>query len=273
MFLLFDVGGTKTRFALSRTGENFATPEIITTPPTPADLITKLQEVVKEEATPLEAVVGGVAGTLDRAGGRLAAAPHLPGWVGEPLAELLQQAFNCPVQLENDTALVGLGEAVAGAGRGAEIMVYLTISTGVGGARIVAGKIDEHAFSFEPGQQIIDYHQPDKHWEDYISGTAVRAATGREPREITDLEFWRALSPQVAVGIYNTILEWTPDRVVLGGGMLKTPGLDLPSVIAELEKLAANLPAIPELRRAELGDLGGLHGALAYLNQKLTHTS
>lgn len=270
MFLLFDAGGTKTRFALSRTGENFEAPEIITTPSNPAALITWLQEVTAGAA--VAGIAGGVAGTFDQTRERLSAAPHLPGWVGQPLHQLITAAFNCPVYLENDTALVGLGEAVAGAGRGAEILVYLTISTGVGGARIVAGKIDEHAFSFEPGQQIIDYHQPDKHWEDYISGTAIKAQTGREPREITELEFWQALSPQVAVGIYNTILEWTPDRVVLGGGMLKTPGLDLPSVTTELKKLAADLPTVPELRRAELGDLGGLHGALEYLRQKLHHT-
>jgi glucokinase len=50
----------------------------------------------------------------------------------------------------------GLGEAVFGAGKGREIVVYMTISTGVGGARIVGGKIDASAMGFEPGHQIID---------------------------------------------------------------------------------------------------------------------
>jgi len=74
------------------------------------------------------------------------------------------------VFIENDASIVGLGEAVSGAGMGEEIVVYITVSTGVGGTRIVSGEIDEHAYGFEPGHELINMQDS---LEDLVSGTAV----------------------------------------------------------------------------------------------------
>ena len=251
------------RLALSPDGHAFSSPTILPTPANFAEALTVMRALAGEQK--LAVVAGGIAGTWDAALARLTNSPHLPGWVGVPIKEQLAAAFNCPVFVENDTALVGLGEAQTYRD---QIVAYLTISTGVGGARIVNGRIDEHTHSFEPGRQIIDYHQPTKHFEDYISGAAVLAATGRSPKEVTDQAFWQDLSKIAAVGIYNTALEWTPEIIILGGGMMGSPGLDLETIKSEFARLAADLPVLPEIRRATLGDLGGLHGALVYLKQK-----
>src|SRR6185436_9338463 len=101
-------------------------PRIGETPKSPAEILVKLKEVSDElvAEAKLDAVYGGLSRKL-----------------GLDQSEL-NKLFNCPVYLENDAALCGLGEASVGAGQGSKIMVYLTISTGVGGARIVGGKID-----------------------------------------------------------------------------------------------------------------------------------
>jgi predicted NBD/HSP70 family sugar kinase len=164
--------------------------------------------------------------------------------------------------------MVGLGEAVAGAGQRAGIVTYLTISTGVGGVRIVDGQIDRHTTSFEPGHQIIDLNQPEKDLEDYVSGSAVRQSMEQNPQDIHDDAFWQGLAKILAIGLHNTILHWTPEVVVLGGSMMKEPGINLNEVEKHLLQSLSFLPVQPKLKLAQLGDLGGLYGALAFLKQK-----
>lgn len=272
MYLLFDIGGTQMRFGVSSDGEAIGASEIVSSPGSFAEALSVVKRVANRlgQDQKIKAVAGGLAGTFNQDNTILLAAPHLREWINQPVAELLRHEFDCPVYLENDTALVGLGEAVAGAGKGTGIVAYLTVSTGVGGARIVDGKIDRHLTSFEPGHQIIDFHQPEKHLEDYVSGSAVRLLTQKEPKDITDEDFWRETSRTLAVGLHNTILHWTPEVVVLGGGMMKSPGINLAELEQALARSLSFLPVRPALRLATLGETGGLSGALAFLKQKLS---
>ena len=178
----------------------------------------------------------------------------------------LIQLFSCPALIENDSALCGLGEAVAGAGRGSDIVAYITVSTGVGGVRIVDGKVDRAHAGFEPGHQIVASGLT---LERLVSGRAMSEKYGKHPREITDEVVWEELAGYLALGLHNTIVHWSPEVVVLGGSMMKVPGIALPAVQAYLAKTLKIFPVLPELRLAELGDFGGLHGALELLRQKL----
>ena len=72
------------------------------------------------------------------------------------------------MDIANDTAVVGLGEAHRGAGIGYNIVTYITVSTGVGGTRIVDGRIDRRIYGFEPGHQTIDIDN--SVWEGSASG-------------------------------------------------------------------------------------------------------
>lgn len=248
MYLLFDLGGTKLRWAISTDGETFGEPAIVDSPADAAQTAALFGGL--RDRGEIKAVAGGL--TLKKI----------------VLAEEIKKVFACPVYLENDTALVGLGEATAGAGQGSKIVAYLTISTGVGGVRIIDGRLDRHAASFEPGHQIIDFHEPAKPFEDYVSGRAVEQLTGRHPRETTDEAFWGEIAKIAAVGIHNTILHWAPEVVVMGGSMMKIPGIPLAALERHLRDSLAFWPHFPELRLATLGDFGGLHGALAYLKQQ-----
>ena len=158
MFLLFDIGGTKMRLARSDDGVSFGEPAVIETPKEYASGMVHFIEAARKLSggKPFDTIAGGIAGPFGTQKGSLLMSPNLGNWVGKPFREDLAREFNAPIYIENDSALASLGEAVSGAGKGSRIVAYLTISTGVGGARIVDGAIDEKSVGFEPGHQIID---------------------------------------------------------------------------------------------------------------------
>ena len=83
----------------------------------------------------------GCAGPVDLKAGLVLRPPNLPGWTRVPLTELLQHALGLPIVLENDANAAALGEFRYGAGRGAKSIVYMTVSTGIGGGIILDGRI------------------------------------------------------------------------------------------------------------------------------------
>jgi glucokinase len=278
-YLLFDIGGTKTRVALSRDGESFAEPRIFDTPKDFDTAIEAIKRVAIEltEGQPIDRAAGDVAGVLSRDRSVLLKAPHLPGWNGKNLKHALQVALFCEVDIANDAAVFGLGEAVFGAGKGREIVVYMTISTGVGGARIVGGKIDASAMGFEPGHQIIDaggaltvrsVGGTGNDLEGIISGTAIEKRYKKKPYEIEDPAFWDEMARLAAYGLANTIVHWSPDVVVLGGSMMKKIGIPVPAVREYLRGILRIYPELPEIVHSDLGDVGGLWGALALLKSR-----
>lgn len=249
MDILFDLGASKLRVAGSVAGQSLTEPLIVDTAPGgPGAVLDQLAVLVNQ-----------VAGSLP--------VKTLTGGITKKIAlnqTQLSERFGVPCRLENDTALVGLGEALVGAGQGHSIVVYLTISTGVGGVRIVDGQIDRNHSGFEPGHQIINYLEANKTFEDYVSGRAVAEQFGAPPKTITDPEFWQKTSQLVGYGVYNSILHWSPDIVVLGGGMFGSPGIQLAEVRKTVERTLKIFPVCPPIVGAQLGALGGLHGALRW---------
>lgn len=270
MYLLFDIGGTKMRLALSKDGETFGEPKVV---PTPKDF-DEAMKVFKEVSNELlggekaDMAGGGIKGPFNKEKTMVVNSPSLPDWDNKPLKEELEKAVGAPVFIENDTAFVGLGEMQSGAGRGAEIGVYMTVSTGVGGAKYENGVIDENRFGFEPGHQIIDFKN-NKSLEDLVSGTALEKRTGKKPYEVTDPKIWDELAHTFAYGLYNTILHWSPDVVVLGGPMIVgNPAISVETIKKYLNEINTKFPELPEIKKAELEDFGGLYGALTFLKQQ-----
>jgi glucokinase len=89
----------------------------------------------------LERVGVSLPGPLDPTGRRVLGPPNLPGWDDVPIADWLERAFGRPVRLENDANAAALAEWQHGAGRGCANLVYLTMSTGVGGGIVVDGQL------------------------------------------------------------------------------------------------------------------------------------
>jgi glucokinase len=171
------------------------------------------------------------------------------------------------VLLQNDTALVGLGEAHFGAGRGFSILGYITISTGVGGVRIADGAIEKSAFGFEPGHHLLTLNGKTMELEDIISGATLEKEYHQVPTDIKNDELWTELHKILAQELYNITLDWSPECIVLGGSLVKEGGFDVEHVQTELRALNKVLPKLPTLKRAELGVLGGLYGGLIYIRQ------
>lgn len=288
MFIVFDIGGTKMRFAGSRDLRRFGEVTTIATPGNNFDegirvFIDTARRIAGDEA--IEAVAGGIAGPLDMGKSMLVNAPNILGWNLKPLKEELSRMLGCSVYLENDTAVVGLGEACAGAGKDAEIMVYVTVSTGIGGVRIVKGNVDANRFGFEIGHHIINMDDAVRcdacganrgEVENYISGTAFRKKYGKAPYEIDDANVWEEAARVLAVLLNNVAVFWSPDVIVIGGAMITgTTGHVIPfdRIEHHFNHTLTIFPERPRIRKAELGDIGGMHGALSLLRQKFARSS
>lgn len=280
MKFLFDIGGSKTRVSATEDGLSFLEPIIEKTPETAEDGIDMVSNIVREMSgdNGIEGLWGGVTGVWDAERSSLVYSPNMNGWVGKPIKKMLEDSLSAPMVVENDADVVGLGEVHYGAGKGSDICVYITISTGVGGARIVDGRIDRASVGFEPGhhilnQVILDPSVSDLMYEStfegQVSGTALKRRLGVNPVDVSDDQIWEELAFKSAVGIYNAILFWSPDTVVVGGSMVVgNPNIPIARICYHIECLGSFLPKLPEIKRAELGDVGGIYGALALSNQQ-----
>jgi len=271
MYLTFDIGGTNMRIGVSSDGKSISNSKIVPTKKDFEQGIKTFKEVADELSggQKIEAVAGGLAGPLDKENTMLVSSPHITEWVNKPFKQRLEEIFSCPVYLENDADLAGLGEATSGAGQGKEIVVYLTISTGVGGVRVVNKKIDQNSLGFEPGHQIIVIDGNDcncggkGHLEAYIGGYYLEKMHGKKAEDLNDPAVWDQVANYLAVGLHNTIVHWSPDIIVLGGSVTKSIPLD--KVKENLSRLLTIFPSAPEIIKSSLGDQAGLIGALKLL--------
>lgn len=277
-YVLFDIGGTNTRVAVSDDLKTFTEPVKCKTPKKFADGMDKIVAAVTELTDePIRGIAGGVRGRLNHEKTELVHDDKLAGWSDEPLAVSLKKKFKTEVYLENDAALVGLGEAHFGAGMGHEIVVYHTVSTGVGGAKIENGVIDSFRDGFEPGHQILDIDQTilgediEATLQNLVSGSAVEERMGMKPYEIPQEDaVWDQLAFFLANGLRNTILYWSPDIIILGGSMiLGDPRIFLEDIIKHTNNVLGEDIPCPLIVDAKLGDHGGLYGAMALLGQNV----
>lgn len=273
MYLLFDIGGSKMRVASSLDGRKFNPPQIAETQKDFKKGIADLKSLISSvsKGRKIKAVAGGIPGFFDKKKEKIkGSAPNISGWINKPLVQEIKKITKSPVYLENDADLVGLGEAIYGAGRGYSSVAYFTASTGVGGGLIVNGKIDPSITRSEPGHQIIDMKNI-LTLEDLVAGRSIEKKYHKKPYEILDKKFWDNLAEILAVGVQNTIVHWSPDVVVIGGSMMKKIGIKIPRVQYYLQrsmKISRNDLPFPKIRKATLGDFGGLYGALVRVKQK-----
>lgn len=144
-----DLGGTQIRVAVLEGAELRSRVSLLTgETPTPHRVIprihTALQQALESAGTSLEQLAGigiCVTGPLDSRTGVVFESPNLPEWNDIPLRRIFEEYYNLPIFIENDANAAALGEYVFGAGRGCKDLVYITVSTGIGGGVIVDGKL------------------------------------------------------------------------------------------------------------------------------------
>lgn len=272
MYLVADIGASKMRIARAPDKNAFDVDNIVVlaTRESYEEGIAIFIEHARKLAgsDTIEAITMGVPGILSRDKRTLVSAPNLAQWNGHALADTLESALHTHVYLENDAAQVALGEAVFGAGQGSMIMAYITVSTGVNGARILNNQIDRTTFGFEIGDQFLSIDNEPRRLQDLISGTHITKQYGVHPRELgADSPVWDELARILAYALNNTIMHWSPDRVVFGGSMFNDIGISIERVREYLTPLLTRFPESPQLVHSSLGDLGGLYGGLMRLQQ------
>lgn len=277
MFVLFDVGGTKTRVAVSDDCVSYGEVIKFDTPSTYREGLRALTSAIDTliKSGGITAIAGGIRGPLNHEKTGIVSEIKLTDWIGRNIVRDLHERYHVPVRLENDTALVGLGEAVFGAGRGYDIVAYHTVSTGVGGARFVHGELDTVSLGFEPGHQELDldrsilgHHVPHT-LENLVSGSALEKRRGVKPYEIAqDDPVWDELARYLAYGIKNTIVYWSPEIIILGGSMMVgDPRIFTTDVERHTKAILGSLMPCPPIVDAVLRDEGGLFGAMALLKK------
>ena len=246
--------------------------------------------------TEITAVGIGCGGPLDAAEGILLAPPHLPGFHDVPVAALAERAFERPALLENDGTAAAAAEHRFGAGVGVRNMVYLTISTGVGGGAVIDGRLYRGAAGNggEFGHVTVDWRGRvcrgcGRHGclEAYVSGTSIseRALEGIDPASslvglgapsAADVvaaavagdayarSVWEETIEALACGLTSIVNLFEPELVVLGGGVTRAGDL-LIEPVRETVRAQAMAPAgrTVEIVPAALGDRVGVVGAAA----------
>lgn len=217
MITAVDVGGTKTLIAqfgpdgLPKNHIRFETPSIA------ADFVRTLHRNLAT-LTDITALAIGLPGQVSDDGGTLLYCGNLP-WRNIPLKQMLAEEYHCPIYLENDAAMAGLGEINA-LSEIPRLGFYLTLGTGVGGAIIVNGKLLPQLNHSEVGHMMLknDVGQWTE-WEDMASGHAIVTQFHTMAKDLNKPEQWQWIAENVAQGLGPIIATLLPSVVVFGGGV------------------------------------------------------
>jgi glucokinase len=301
-----DIGGTKIAVALADASgqvislSRFATQVGLGPYRIVDDAIKEVERMADETAAALTAVGVGCGGPLDSQRGLILSPPNLPGWDNFPIIEIIEKRLGVPARLENDANAAALGEARYGAARGLSDIVYITISTGIGGGIIIDGKL-LHGINDGAGEVGHITVLPEGPMcgcgargclEALCSGTSIarraveRLQTGAQS-SMTEMagginkltakvvaeaarggdpvagEIWDETIYYLGVGISNIINILAPEAVILGGGVSTAGEQLLVPLRRQVQSRITMLP--PEkinILQASLGGDSGIYGAL-----------
>jgi glucokinase len=293
-----DSGGRARSFLVQPTG-NARGPDAVL-----ADLIALGRRAVDDSGVAWRSVgaVGiGCGGPLDTERGVLVAPPHLAGWRDVPVTSIAERALGRPAYVENDATAAAAGEHRFGAGSGASNMVYLTISTGVGGGVVVDGRLYHGARGNggELGHVTIDCNGRLCRscgrrgcLEAYVSGTSIAeraaetmpagSALARLARPTAAdvaaaarsgdghaARIWAETTDALGCGLTSIVNLYEPELVVLGGGVTRAGEQLLAPVRSQVARQAMAPAGQARIVTAGLGDQVGVVGAASSVYERL----
>jgi fructokinase len=187
-----------------------------------------------------------------------------PGWADTDVIAPLRAALGLPIGFDTDVNAAALGEHRWGAAAGLETFCYITVGTGIGGGGMTNGQLMHgllhpelghmripHDRARDPFDGVCPYHGDCL--EGLASGEAIRRRWGRPGEELGDQEeAWRLEAEYLALGVVNVICALSPERVLLGGGVMRNPSL-LPLVRSHVRQLMAGYTDTAQLD-AEIDD-------------------
>ena len=305
-----DIGGTKIAIALQKP---FKERISYTTIPTQVEIgpqrileniQTKIEEMLTESKKTLSAIGLCTPGPINIKKGLVLSPTNLTDWVEFPIVKILENKFRVPVIFDNDANAAALGEYFYGAGKGFETMLYITISTGVGGAIVFNGKI-HHGVAASAGEIGHTIVKPDGIvcgcgtrgcLETIASGTYIARRMKEKLRENggnldganideitaktvieavkkgneTALSIWDETMQYLAIGIGNAITTIAPEAVIIGGGVSLAGEILFEPLYSYLKNNVRMLPIEDvKILQATLGGESGIFGALHLAGQAL----
>ena len=303
-----DIGGTQLRSAAYKQDqrEPFAQKRVKTKASEP-DTFGRLVKLIEEiwfKSEKVAAIGVSSPGPVDPHTGVIMFAPNIKEWRDFPIAEKLMRHFGVPAYLDNDANLAGLAEWKFGAGRGHHNVLYLTISTGVGGGVIINDRLLQgyHGLAGELGHTIVQEGGPlcgcgqRGHLESYSSGTGIERFVADQLKagrvsvlhpnkknsafdiseaarqgDALSIEAYQIAGKYLGIGVANFLHVFDPSVVIFGGGVSQSGPLLFDSFEASLKERVIHPRYLEGLviTRVELGDDSGLLGARALAELKL----
>ena len=279
-----EAGGTKVVCAVGTGPDDLRAVERFPTT-TPEETLGRAVAFFEAQPEPVAAVGIGSFGPVDvdpgsPGWGHVTTTPK-PGWQGADVVGPVRRGLGVPVGFDTDVNAAALAERRWGAARGLDTFVYLTVGTGIGGGGLVGGRrilglthpeMGHLRVPRVPGDDfagVCPYHGDC--WEGLASGPAIEARWGAAPPELPpDHEAWPLEARTLAFGVVNLVLTVSPQRVIVGGGVMGQERL-FPLVRAEVQRLLNGYVQVPALLDGidafvvppGLGDRAGVLGALA----------
>lgn len=285
MYGAIEAGGTKFVCAISY--ENFEIKERISIPTTtPEETLSHVFEFFDQFK--LDSIGIGSFGPIDvnkksATYGYVTTTPKV-AWTNFDFLGAVKKRYEIPVGWTTDVNAAALGELKKGAAIGLDSCVYLTVGTGIGGGAVVNGKLLAGYGHPEMGHMLVRLH-PDESYggfcpyhgnclEGIAAGPAIEGRYGVKGHELADkIEVWQMEAYYLAQALMNYTLILSPERIVLGGGVMKQNQL-YTLVREEFKKLMAGYVAVPSLEEyivaPGLGDNAGVTGCLLVAADELT---
>jgi fructokinase len=211
-----------------------------------------------------------------------------PGWTDTDVVSALGFSLGVPVAFDTDVNAAALGEQRWGAAIGLETFSYITVGTGIGGGGMANGRLMHglvhpeighmripHDRVRDPFEGVCPYHGDCL--EGLASGEALRRRWGTPGEQLGDQAAWELEAEYLALGLVNLVCAFSPQRIIIGGGVMRQPVL-LPLIRRRVRELIAGYIAAPELAESidgfivapALGERAGLLGAIELARQALS---
>ncbi|OGL35433.1 hypothetical protein A3F65_01655 [Candidatus Saccharibacteria bacterium RIFCSPHIGHO2_12_FULL_47_16b] len=265
MYLAVDVGASKTLFAVfSRDGHIKHKQKIKTDLDYDKFLKDVADTLAQDIYKDIDAACFAFPGWFDFEKGIFIAGGRLP-WHNLPLKKDLSKLLpHQKILIHNDAKLAALSEAKLAPQKYRKIL-YLTLSTGIGGGVIVDGRIEPEFEILEPGQMMFDYDGKKQKWESFASGRALFERYGRRAAEIEDKKIWHDYAKLVAMGLQELLVIIRPDLIIFGGGAGGHIDKFKTFLMAELQKTGSPLVNVPPMVKAKRPAEAVIYGCYEYL--------
>ncbi len=271
MILTVDVGGTKVLVATFDDDGRVTNSKKFKTPIMYPDFVEELKKTIKEliGGEQPEACAIALPGSIDRENGIALYFGNLP-WENVAIRDALIDILNCPIYLENDAKMAGLAEADAVKDHYSRVL-YVTVSTGIGLGLTVNGKIDQ-SVQDAGGKAIMVEHQGKiMAWEEFASGKAIVAQTGKMASEITDENDWYMVARNIAIGLIDLIVLLSPEVIVIGGGVGAHLDKFQEKLWNELEIYHNKMVKMPQIVASKHPEQAVIYGGYLLAKQNLSH--